>query len=60
MFITKVSPKMQETRMVCVALSTEEKGKLIFNPENNNETGTGNDERINYFIWWGNLEWPTV
>ena len=46
--------------IICVALSTEEKGKLIFTPENRNETSTGNDERINYFYLVGNLEWPTV
>ena len=39
--------------IICVALSFEEKGKLIFNPENNNETDTGNDERINNFYLVG-------
>ena len=35
--------------IICFALSTEEKRKLIFTPEKGNKTGTENDERIIYF-----------
>ena len=46
--------------IICVALSIEEKKKADFHSEKRYKTGTGNDERMITFLWWVNLEWPTV
>ena len=36
------------------------KKKADFHSEKRYKIGTGNDKRIITFLWWVNLEWPTV